>query len=169
MDVGELSPGRVRALTDWLDRHPWLTALLLVLAVALVLPACDRGATPDRAPAQKTQEADRKGPAVPLGDLDPVVAAPLTDAGATSHHAVARAVARLGEGTTAVVIGAATSGFTAIRAASSRVSSTWVSMSAPTLDRPPAPPNRSPKMSEKAENTSLTSRKPPNPPRCRPS
>jgi propanol-preferring alcohol dehydrogenase len=42
---------------------------------------------------------------VPLGDLDPVAAAPLTDAGATSHHAVARVVARLDEGTTAVVIG----------------------------------------------------------------
>ena len=42
---------------------------LLILAVALVLPACDRGASPDSAPARKTQEAERKGPAVPLGDL----------------------------------------------------------------------------------------------------
>lgn len=42
---------------------------------------------------------------VPLGGLDPVLAAPLTDAGATSHHAVARVVPRLGEGSTAVVIG----------------------------------------------------------------
>ena len=42
---------------------------------------------------------------VPLGDLDPVVAGPLTDAGATSHHAVARVVPRLGAGSTAVVIG----------------------------------------------------------------
>jgi alcohol dehydrogenase, propanol-preferring len=42
---------------------------------------------------------------VPLGGLDPVVAGPLTDAGATSHHAVARVVPRLGDGATAVVIG----------------------------------------------------------------
>jgi hypothetical protein len=42
---------------------------LLALAVALVLPACDRGASPDRAPAQKTQETEPKAPAVPLGDL----------------------------------------------------------------------------------------------------
>lgn len=43
---------------------------------------------------------------VPLGGLDPVRAAPLTDAGATSHHAVDRVVPRLPEGSTAVVIGA---------------------------------------------------------------
>lgn len=41
-----------------------------------------------------------------LGDLDPLAAGPLTDAGATAHHAVARLAARLGEGTTAVVVGA---------------------------------------------------------------
>jgi propanol-preferring alcohol dehydrogenase len=41
-----------------------------------------------------------------LGDLDPLAAGPLTDAGATAHHAVARVAPRLGEGTTAVVVGA---------------------------------------------------------------
>jgi propanol-preferring alcohol dehydrogenase len=41
-----------------------------------------------------------------LAGLDPVAAGPLTDAGATAHHAVARVAGRLGEGTTAVVVGA---------------------------------------------------------------
>jgi len=41
-----------------------------------------------------------------LGDLDPLAAGPLTDAGATAHHAVARVAGRLGDGTTAVVVGA---------------------------------------------------------------
>jgi propanol-preferring alcohol dehydrogenase len=43
---------------------------------------------------------------LPLGALDPVRAGPLTDAGATAHHAVARVLPRLAEGSTAVVIGA---------------------------------------------------------------
>jgi propanol-preferring alcohol dehydrogenase len=43
---------------------------------------------------------------VKLGDLDPVAAAPLTDAGATAHHAVDRVVPHLPEGSTAVVLGA---------------------------------------------------------------
>lgn len=42
---------------------------------------------------------------VPLGELDPVTAGPLTDAGATSYHAVARVRSRLLPGSTAVVIG----------------------------------------------------------------
>ncbi len=42
---------------------------------------------------------------LPLGDLDPRHAGPLTDAGATSHHAVRRARAELGPGATVVVIG----------------------------------------------------------------
>ncbi|HEX6418072.1 MAG TPA: alcohol dehydrogenase catalytic domain-containing protein [Acidimicrobiales bacterium] len=42
---------------------------------------------------------------VPIGDLDPVAAAPLTDAGATAHHAVARVAPRLPVGSTAVVVG----------------------------------------------------------------
>ncbi len=41
-----------------------------------------------------------------LGALDPLAAGPLTDAGATAHHAVARVAGRLGDGTTAVVVGA---------------------------------------------------------------
>ena len=43
---------------------------------------------------------------IPLGDLDPREAAPLTDAGLTSYHAVKRSVHVLGPGSTAVVIGA---------------------------------------------------------------
>lgn len=42
---------------------------------------------------------------IPLGDLDPRVAAPLTDAGLTPYHAVARSRDRLFAGSTAVVIG----------------------------------------------------------------
>ncbi len=42
---------------------------------------------------------------LPLGDLDPAKAAPLTDAGLTPYRAVKRAVPRLTPGTTAVVIG----------------------------------------------------------------
>jgi alcohol dehydrogenase, propanol-preferring len=41
-----------------------------------------------------------------LGSLDPVVAGPLTDAGATSYHAVTRVLPKLRPGSTAVVIGA---------------------------------------------------------------
>jgi alcohol dehydrogenase, propanol-preferring len=43
---------------------------------------------------------------VPLGDLDPVEAAPLTDAGLTPYHAVRRALPVLPAGSSAVVIGA---------------------------------------------------------------
>jgi propanol-preferring alcohol dehydrogenase len=43
---------------------------------------------------------------LPLGDLDPRTAGPLTDAGATAHHAVRRVLPRLTAGGTAVVIGA---------------------------------------------------------------
>ncbi|MGY1439147.1 NAD(P)-dependent alcohol dehydrogenase [Streptomyces reniochalinae] len=42
---------------------------------------------------------------VPLGDLDPVTTAPLTDAGLTPYHAVKLSVPKLVAGTTAVVIG----------------------------------------------------------------
>jgi len=42
---------------------------------------------------------------LPIGDLDPVRAAPLTDAGATSYHAVRRVLPKLRPGSTAVVIG----------------------------------------------------------------
>jgi propanol-preferring alcohol dehydrogenase len=42
---------------------------------------------------------------IPLGDLDPREAAPLSDAGLTSYHAVKRSLHLLGPGSTAVVIG----------------------------------------------------------------
>ncbi|WP_306307001.1 NAD(P)-dependent alcohol dehydrogenase [Kribbia dieselivorans] len=42
---------------------------------------------------------------VPLGDLDPIASASLTDAGLTPYHAIKPAVTRLIPGTTAVVIG----------------------------------------------------------------
>jgi alcohol dehydrogenase, propanol-preferring len=42
---------------------------------------------------------------IPLGNLDPRVAAPITDAALTSYHAVKRSVHLLGAGSTAVVIG----------------------------------------------------------------
>jgi propanol-preferring alcohol dehydrogenase len=42
---------------------------------------------------------------VPIGSLDPMQAAPLTDAGATSYHAVRRVLPKLRPGSTAVVIG----------------------------------------------------------------
>jgi len=42
---------------------------------------------------------------VKLTTLDPVHAAPLTDAGATTYHAVARVVSKLREGSTAAIIG----------------------------------------------------------------
>lgn len=50
--------------------------------------------------------ADDPGRSVfPLGSLDPLVAGPLTDAGATSHHAVHRVLPRLHADGTAVVLG----------------------------------------------------------------
>jgi propanol-preferring alcohol dehydrogenase len=52
---------------------------------------------------------------IPLGDLDPREAAPLTDAGLTSYHAVKRSVHLLGPGSTAVVIGAGGLGQMAIQ------------------------------------------------------
>lgn len=52
---------------------------------------------------------------VPLGDLDPVDAAPLTDAGLTPYHAIKRSLALLVPGSTAVVIGAGGLGHMAIQ------------------------------------------------------
>ncbi|MEO6989421.1 MAG: alcohol dehydrogenase catalytic domain-containing protein [Aquihabitans sp.] len=43
---------------------------------------------------------------IPLGTLDPRVAGPLTDAGATAHHAVARVAPRVGDDAAVVVVGA---------------------------------------------------------------
>ncbi|MCW2721340.1 NAD(P)-dependent alcohol dehydrogenase [Pseudonocardia sp.] len=52
---------------------------------------------------------------LPLGDLDPREAAPLTDAALTSYHAVKRSIQLLGPGSTAVVIGAGGLGQMAIQ------------------------------------------------------
>ena len=52
---------------------------------------------------------------IPLGDLDPREAAPLTDAALTSYHAVKRSQHLLGPGSTAVVIGAGGLGQMAIQ------------------------------------------------------
>jgi alcohol dehydrogenase, propanol-preferring len=52
---------------------------------------------------------------VPLGDLDPVEAAPLTDAGLTPYHAIKRSLPLLTAGSTAVVIGAGGLGHLAVQ------------------------------------------------------
>lgn len=52
---------------------------------------------------------------VPLGDLDPVLAAPLTDAGLTPYHAVKRSLPVLGAGSSAVVIGVGGLGHLAVQ------------------------------------------------------
>lgn len=52
---------------------------------------------------------------VPIGDLDPVDAAPLTDAGLTSYHAVKRSLPLLVPGTHAVVIGVGGLGHMAVQ------------------------------------------------------
>jgi alcohol dehydrogenase, propanol-preferring len=53
--------------------------------------------------------------AVPIGDLDPVAAAPLADAGLTPYHAVKRALRDLRPGSTAVVIGVGGLGHVAVQ------------------------------------------------------
>lgn len=52
---------------------------------------------------------------VPLGDLDPVRAAPLTDAGLTPYRAIKRSLHRLVPGSTAVVIGVGGLGHMAVQ------------------------------------------------------
>jgi propanol-preferring alcohol dehydrogenase len=52
---------------------------------------------------------------VPLGDLDPVQAAPLTDAGLTPYHAIKRSLPLLVPGSHAVVIGAGGRGHMALQ------------------------------------------------------
>lgn len=52
---------------------------------------------------------------VPLGDLDPVEAAPLTDAGLTPYHAIKRSLPKLAAGSTAVVIGVGGLGHMAVQ------------------------------------------------------
>ncbi|MFD6895420.1 NAD(P)-dependent alcohol dehydrogenase [Rhodococcus sp. NPDC060086] len=51
----------------------------------------------------------------PIGDLDPVRAAPLTDAGLTPYHAVQRVRSLLGPGSTSVVVGVGGLGHVAIQ------------------------------------------------------
>jgi alcohol dehydrogenase, propanol-preferring len=63
---------------------------------------------------------------IPLGDLDPREAAPLSDAGLTSYHAVKRSVHLLGPGSTAVVIGAGGLGQMAIQVLKALCSATTV-------------------------------------------
>lgn len=52
---------------------------------------------------------------IPLGDLDPVEAAPLTDAGLTPYHAIKRSLPKLAAGSTAVVIGVGGLGHMAVQ------------------------------------------------------
>jgi propanol-preferring alcohol dehydrogenase len=52
---------------------------------------------------------------LPLGDLDPVAAAPLTDAALTPYHAIKRSLPKLVPGSTAVVIGAGGLGHMAVQ------------------------------------------------------
>lgn len=52
---------------------------------------------------------------VPLGDLPPHLAAPLTDAGLTPYHAVKRSLPQLGAGSTVVVIGVGGLGHLAVQ------------------------------------------------------
>jgi propanol-preferring alcohol dehydrogenase len=52
---------------------------------------------------------------VPLGDLDPVAAAPLADAALTPYHAIRRALPNLREGAGAVVIGVGGLGHVAVQ------------------------------------------------------
>lgn len=52
---------------------------------------------------------------IPLGDLDPVEAAPLSDAGLTPYHAIKRNLHRLGPGSSVLVIGVGGLGHLAIQ------------------------------------------------------
>ncbi len=65
---------------------------------------------------------------VPLEHLDPVHAAPLTDAGLTSYHAVKRSLALLGPGSTAVVVGVGGLGHMAVQILSAMTPSVVVAV-----------------------------------------
>jgi len=52
---------------------------------------------------------------LPLRTIDPVAAAPLTDAGLTPYHAIKRSLDRMGPGSTTVVIGAGGLGHMAVQ------------------------------------------------------
>ena len=65
---------------------------------------------------------------VPLGDLDPVQAAPLTDAGLTPYHAIVRSRALMGAGSTVVVIGVGGLGHMAVQIVRALAPSTVVAV-----------------------------------------
>ena len=65
---------------------------------------------------------------VPLGDLDPVRAAPLADAALTPYHAVRGAGDRLGPGSTAVVIGVGGLGNLAVQVLAATTASTVIAV-----------------------------------------
>lgn len=73
-----------------------------------------RGYGRDGGLAEYVLVSDRRA-LLPLGGLDPRHAGPLTDAGATAHHAVRRVLPRLGPGAVAAVIGAGGLGAFAIQ------------------------------------------------------
>jgi alcohol dehydrogenase, propanol-preferring len=65
---------------------------------------------------------------VPLGDLDPVKAVSLTDAGLTPYHAIKSALGALGPGSTAVVIGVGGLGHVAIQIVRALSSATVIAL-----------------------------------------
>lgn len=65
---------------------------------------------------------------VPLGDLDPVEAAPLTDAGLTPYHAISLARSRLDASSTVVVIGVGGLGHMALQILRATTGSTIIAL-----------------------------------------
>ena len=65
---------------------------------------------------------------VPLGDLDPVENVSLTDAGLTPYHAVKGSLAKLGPGSTAVVIGTGGLGHVAVQILRAMTSATVIAL-----------------------------------------
>ena len=79
--------------------------------------AAGRGYGRDGGLAEHVLVEDPDRSLLPLGDLDPATAGPLTDAGATSHHAVARVAPRVAEGGAVVVVGAGGLGIVVVQLA----------------------------------------------------
>ena len=65
---------------------------------------------------------------VPLGDLDPTAAAPLTDAGLTPYHAIRRSLPKLLPGSHAVVIGIGGLGHMAVQLLSALTATTIIAV-----------------------------------------
>jgi propanol-preferring alcohol dehydrogenase len=65
---------------------------------------------------------------VPLGDLDPVQNVSLTDAGLTPYHAIKASLAKLGPGSTAVVIGTGGLGHVAVQILRAMTSATVIAL-----------------------------------------